>query len=72
MNLKSKILEQLKKNPDELYSFEDLLNLLSCEEKELQDVLNTLEMDGIIYLTKRKQKYCLGLRKRQYLFIEKS
>ena len=36
MNLKSKILEQLKKNPDELYSFEDLLNLLSCEEKELQ------------------------------------
>ena len=59
MNLKSKILEQLKKNPDELYSFEDLLNLLSCEEKELQDVLNTLEMDGIVYLTKRKQKYCL-------------
>ena len=59
MNLKSKILEQLKKNPDELYSFEDLINLLSCDEVELQDILNTLEMDGIVYLAKRKQKYCL-------------
>ena len=59
MNLKSKILELLKKNPDELYSFEDLVNSLSCKEEELQDVLNTLEMDGVVYLTKRKQKYCL-------------
>lgn len=59
MSLKTKLLEFLKKNNDELYSFEDLLNELSCNEEELQDVLNTLEQEGIIYLTKRKKQYCL-------------
>lgn len=59
MNLKTKLLEHLKKNQDELYSFEDLLNELSCKEDDLQDVLSMLEKEGIIYLTKRKKQYCL-------------
>ena len=49
MSLKEKLLNIYKQDNDALFSFDELKNVLECEEKDLRELLLELEKDGIIY-----------------------
>ena len=59
MSLKNDVIKLLS-DKDVQLSFNELLNKFNVSNEELASTLNELEKEGTVYLSKRKQLYCLS------------